>query len=315
MLVPPAFGRRVLPILGLLSLLVLGGASPDVPDASLARLILEVDSLDLYGAGLELGVVVTQEGEGVLYRRRAEDARAAASAIKTAIALDLLVVLGHQLEEVPVGVEFLLSPGNHPAFRGFTKDQLANCRDMLPGQSYLDLAQVMMGRAPVSSDIYNAACNLLMVKLGGPAAITRRLHELDPLFRGIDINRYMETWNGDGDNRATPESLVALYSMTSHGFVPGLDPDRVEILRDLVLDVGDGGPGSVYEKTGTLFPVPMVRVHAGYVERPGRNLVYAVMGEIAHPSNEDPGNLFVEFMSAIDSVAVLCRACAAPQTH
>jgi hypothetical protein len=315
MVAPPASVRRALPLLGLLSILLLGGASPDVPDASLARLILEVDTLELYGAGLELGVVVTQEGEGVLYRRGGEDPRAAASAIKSAIALDLLVVLGDRLEEVPVGVEFLLSPGNHPAFRGFTKEQLANCRDMLPGRSYLDLARVMMGRTPAPSDVYNAACNLLMVKLGGPVAITRRLHELDPLFRGIDINRYMENWNGDGDNRATPESLVALYSMTSHGFVPGLDPDRVETLRDLMLEAGDGGPGSVYEKTGTLFPVPMVRVHAGYVERPGRNLVYAVMGEIPVPGGGDPGDLFVEFMSAIDSVAVLCRACEAPRRH
>jgi len=300
--------RRAGCLLLLVSLLFLGGASPHGPDPSLARLILRIDSLDL--EGLQLGVEVTREGEGVLYRRGAEEARAAASAIKTAIALDLLEVLGDQLDEAPAGVEFLLTPDTHPAFRGFTDRQLAHCRSRLPGLSYLELARVMMGRTPAPAEVYNAACNILMVKLGGPAAINRRLHELDPLLGGIDINRYMETWNGDGDNRATPRSLVALYSMTSHGVVPGLDAERVAVLRELVLEEGNGGPGSVYEKGGTLFPVPMVRVHAGYVERPGRDLVYAVMGEIPDPPGDDPGDLFVEFMSAVDSVAVLCRACA-----
>lgn len=293
-----------------LGTLLLGGASPERPDPALSRLILEIDSLPLYREGLKLGVEVAREGEGVLYRRRAEEARAAASAIKTAIALDLLAVFGSQLDDVPVGIEFLLAPGNHPAFAGFTSEQLATCRSRLAGLTYLELARVMMGRAPAPAEAYNAACNLLMVKLGGPASITRRLHEMDPLLAGIDINRYMETWNGDGDNRATPRSLVTLYSMTSHGIVPGLDARRVEILRELVLEEGDGGPGSVFEKGGTLFPVPMVRVHAGYVERPGRDLVYAVMGEIPDAVDGDPGDLFVELMSAVDSVAVLCRACA-----
>ena len=39
----------------------------------------------------------------------------------------------------------------------------------------------------------------------------------------LDPVRGFVPWRGDGDNRATPRSLVALYSMTSHGFVPGLD--------------------------------------------------------------------------------------------
>jgi hypothetical protein len=306
-----AVRRRAVPGLGLALALLMGGAVPEAGNPALSRLVLEIDSLDLYRAGLELGVEVTVEGQGVLYRRGAGEARAAASAIKTAIALDLLAVLGEELQEVPSGVDFLLTSGNHPAFRGFTPEQLAHCRSRLPGLSYLDLARVMMGRTPAPAEVYNAACNVIMVKVGGPAAITRRLHELDPVLGGIDINRYMETWDGDGDNRATPRSLVALYSMTSHGIVPGLDGERVAILRELVLEVGDGGPGSVFEKGGTLFPVPMVRVHAGYVERPGRDLVYAVMGEIpAVEEGEDPGKLFLELMATVDSVAVLCRACA-----
>jgi hypothetical protein len=171
----------------------------------------------------------------------------------------------------------------------------------------LELARIMMGRNPAGNEVYNAACNLIMVKLGGPEAITRRLHERDPALRGIDINRYMESWNADGDNRATPASLVALYSMASSGHVPGLDEAHVKIFRDLILESGDGGPGSVYEKTGTLYPTPMVRVRAGYVEREGANLTYAVMGEIPNHEAEDPGELFVRLMTAVDSVAVLCR--------
>jgi hypothetical protein len=117
----------------------------------------------------------------------------------------------------------------------------------------------------------------------------------------------MQVWNGDGDNRATPRALVSLYRMAASGQAPDLDAGGVMLWRSLLLDDGDGGPGSRFEKLGTLYPSPMVRVHAGYLERPGGTLVYAVMGEIADPPRgEDPAEVFARLMNAVDAVTAAC---------
>ena len=117
----------------------------------------------------------------------------------------------------------------------------------------------------------------------------------------------MLTWNGDGDNRATPRALVALYRAIARGAIPGLDEERVRLLRDLVRESGDGGVGSVFDKQGTLYPRPMARVHAGYVERGAHDVVYAVMGECSDVGRREPTDAFVQLMAAVDSVAAACR--------
>jgi hypothetical protein len=263
--------------------------------------------------GLEVGLDVMVEGEGPLASREAGTPRPAASAIKTAIALVLLADRETVLNEQPTGVELLLRAGVHPAFRGFSADELDDARVALVGKTHLDLARVMMGRTGAANDVYNAACNILMIKLGGPRAIETRLHALDPAFRGLRVDHYMLTWNGDGDNRATPRALVALYRDIARGEVPGLDEERAKLLRDLVRESGDGSPGSLYEKPGTLYPRPMARVHAGYVERGAGDLVFAVMGEAEETSDEPPAETFVRLMAAVDSVAAACRRIATAQ--
>ncbi len=294
-----------------------GGEAPArgaeaAPAAATARtaadhLDAEIDGLGLDRLGMSLGVEIVIEGRGVVYSRDASTPRPAASAIKTAIALDLLAERAEVLDEVPVGVENLLSPGMHPAFRGFSAAQLDEARRALAGKTYLELARIMMGRTEALNDVYNAACNVLMVKLGGPEAINQRLHQREPAFAGFDVNRYMLTWNGDGDNMATPAALVTLYRMTASGRVQGLDPARVDLLRQFILDTGPGGAGSVYEKAGTLYPKPIARIHAGYVERPEGTLIYAIMGEVENTGDRDPGDVFVELLNAVDTVTMYCR--------
>lgn len=263
--------------------------------------------------GLEVGLDVIVEGEGPLASRAAGTPRPAASAIKTAIALVLLANPATALNEKPAGVELLLCAGAHPAFRGFSTGELRRARAELVDKSHLELARVMMGRTDAPNDVYNAACNILMIKLGGPRAIETRLHALDPAFRGFRIDHYMLTWNGDGDNRATPRALVALYRAIARGEIHGLDDERARLLRDLVRESGDGSPGSVYEKAGTLYPRPMARVHAGYVERGERDLVFAVMGEAVETPDEPPADTFVRLMAAVDSLAAACRRIATAQ--
>lgn len=293
---------RLLLIAGLLLIAPIPGGTGEGESLAVESQIRSLLGSD----GVEFGVHVVLEGKGVLFSRNPGVPRHAASAIKTAILVDLLRFRGDQLDQVPPGVDALLQRGTHPAFSGFLAEELARAREHLPGRTFLELARIMMGRTDAANAVYNAACNVIMVKLGGPSAIARRLHALDPALQGIDIHRYMQSWNGDGDNTATPEALVNLYSMTASGSVPGLDTERVVILRALLLEDGDGGPGSTFGKVGTLYPDPMVRVHAGYLDREGGNLVFAVMGEVPHPPAEAPTEQFVELMSSVDEVARLC---------
>jgi hypothetical protein len=286
-------------------LVVLGGSGLQRPD-------LDAEIANLSEVGAELGVLVVIEGQGVVVSRAPSTPRAAASAIKTAIAVDLLAVRGDLLDTVPVGVDALLRPGTHPAFDGFSPRELERARIQLAGKSYRELARIMMGSTEAVNAVYNAACNLIMIKLGGPDAIRERIHALDPALDGLDLNRYMQSWNGDGDNTATPEALVALYGMTASGDVPGLAADQVDTLRAFLRRDGGGGPGTVYEKVGTLFPQPMVRVHAGYQRRESGNLVYAVMGEIPKEGTGDEAERFARLMGTVDHVTEACLRLGAP---
>ena len=282
---------------------VLSGASPATSDWE-----GEIKRLGLEASGVHLGMEVVIEGQGVVMSRAARVPRAAASAIKTAVALDLLSSHGRNMDDIVQGTESMLQPGMHPAMSGFSHENLAHCRTELSGKSYRDLLRVMMGRTGSSNEAYNAACNLIMIKLGGPESITRRLHALDPSLSGIVLNRYMEQWNGDGDNQATPEALVSLYRMTASGSVPGIEADALAELKDLLRRDEEADP--VYEKEGTLFPRPMVRVRAGYVEDGGRRLVYAVMGEVPDPASPASSDVFLRLMRGVDAMALQCRGLA-----
>jgi len=145
-----------------------------------------------------------------------------------------------------------------------------------------------------------------MIDLGGPQAIGARIRALDPEFAGLDLNRYMLTWHHDGDNRVTPRVLVALYRAVAEGRFPGLDDAEVGRLRDLLRSHGDGGPGSRFEKQGTLYPDPMVRVQAGYVERGDRDLVYAIMGQMRGDLGLNEKGAFVGLLAAVDTLAAMC---------
>jgi hypothetical protein len=303
---------RVLLLVPILGAIALAGSAAAGSRSS--ELDAEIVRLGLDRADIRVGIQVVMEGRGVLLDREPAVPRSAASAIKTAVALDLLGSHTQQLDEMPQGLECLLQPGMHPAMAGFTAAELSRCRGALAGKTYRELARIMMGRTPATNDTYNAACNVIMIKLGGPEAITRRLHELDPAFRGIVIDRYMQHWNGDGDNRATPEALVALYRMTASGTIPGLGPAEVDELRELLFDPEARG-GKVFEKGGTLFPRPMVRVHAGYVERPEGRLVYAVMGEVLDTGATPSADLFVRLMNGVDAMAAHCRSLSLERTH
>jgi len=85
-----------------------------------------------------------------------------------------------------------------------------------------------------------------------------------------------------------------------------LAPDEMRELRSLLRREDD--PDLLFEKEGTLFPRPMVRVRAGFIEKPDGCLVYAIMGEVPEPSAPASSDLFLELMRGVDKMAVECRS-------
>jgi hypothetical protein len=265
-----------------------------------------VDYLVAARPGLEFGVAIYREGAGVVYERDADRPRPAASAVKTFVALDLIRMRGDRLDGAPAGLDTLLVPGVHPAFEGFTDVQLAEARKTLTGLGYLQIARIMMDRTEHQNDVYNAACNVLMIDLGGPKAIESRIRALAPEFAALDLNRYMLSWNHDGDNLVTPRVLMTLYREIAGGRLGDLGDGDVAMLRDLLRSRGDGGPGSRFEKQGTLYPDPMVRVQAGYLERGDRDLVYAIMGQFRRDLGIDTESGFLGLLAAVDTLTAIC---------
>jgi hypothetical protein len=279
---------------------VLPGKAAEPPPAELRNAVQRL--LDA-NTGLDLALGVALPDREVVFGHRLDESRPAASAIKAFVALDLLHQHPDRLEDIPAGIGFLLLPGSHPAFSGFRPEALSEARRDLEGLSWLDLARVMMGRDSANNETYNAACNLLMIKLGGPEAIDRRMKVLG--FEGVDLNRYMFQWDG-GDNRATPAVLLRLYTRAAAGSLVGLTPEGGEIFRSLLLE-GEDGQGKRYGKMGTLYPRPMIRVRAGWYERGGTDIVYAIMGTMDESTSAASADAFVFLLAAVDTLAAIVR--------
>lgn len=253
--------------------------------------------------GVDIGAWVYLENQGVLYERKPDRPMPAASAIKTFIALDFLQQRESRLDETFPEIDSLL---HHPAFRGFTAGGLAEAARQLSGKSYRYLAEVMMGADGKPVEVYNAACNLLLIDLGGPQAVSRRMHRLSPDFKGLDIHQYMEQWNGHGDNMVTPRSLAGLYLLLSRNAIPGASPEVHDQLRAL-LDRSAPGEAPVFEKSGTLYPLPMARIRAGYLERPQADLVFALMGTMTNPGRLELPDAFVLLLASMDTLTTIIQ--------
>ena len=279
---------------------------PQKPEIAEAERVLRESVAFLVNAkiGLDLGVEVYLAGHGTLFSREPQRAMATASAIKSFVALDLLREKGSDLEQVP-NLQRLLYPGSHPAFSGFTTLELESAREALHGLSYRELAEVMMGRTEHTNATYNVACNVLLYISGGLEAVQTRIRAAHPMFAQIQIDHYMYLWRNDGDNLASPHALVALYRMVSEGTAPGLDGDQGALFREWLLHEGDGGIGSRIGKRGTLFPSPMARIQAGYIERDDQDLVYAIMGEMRDVPGVDPSDAFVMLLAVVDTLTAI----------
>lgn len=218
---------------------------------------------------------------GVVYRRAPSAPLPAASSIKTAYMVELFAAWPDLDAPLP-GADAVLDAPGHPALRHFDADTRAEIRDALRGVSVRRLARAMIRGDDVSNAVYNAAANVVTAVLGGPAALTRRLHDRDPAWRGLQVRRYMlAARDASGDNEATPEALAAVLRGIVRGDVPGVAPELYGPMREILAvdSVPEGAaPGSRhFFKSGSLDSDPPVRVLSGWLRRDGRALLYVVV--------------------------------------
>jgi hypothetical protein len=231
------------------------------------------------GDDVQVGLWFGSPGAAPRCAVEAERALPAASVVKTAILIELFAAhTGHLDEPLGAPLAALLADDVHPALAPFTAPQRAEIRAALTGASARTLGAIMMGSRKESNAVYNAAANLALALLGGPAAASAKIAARDPAFAGVAVRRYMlASRKTNGDNDATPASLAAVLGALASGRVAGVDAATVAEMATVMMTATDPTLGAHRHKEGNLDNDPMTNVKTGFYAPKGKPpIVYVV---------------------------------------
>ena len=139
------------------------------------------------------------------------------------------------------------------------------------------IAQIMMGSAPASNAVYNAAANLVTAALGGPDQLTARIRARDAAFAGVAARRYMLRDRKErGDNEAPALAIARLYQHLASKQLAGIDAATMEAIRQAIKQ-DDDSKGRHFYKNGNLGSDPLTEVRAGWYETATGPSIYVVM--------------------------------------
>jgi hypothetical protein len=204
--------------------------------------------------------------------------RATASAIKTFYLIELFGRFTGALDQPLPGVAGVLADDAHPAIAHFTPEQRVEIRRELTGASVRRVGLVMMGTAPASNIVYNAAANLTTAALGGPEALTAAIRARDQAFAGVAARRYMLRDRRErGDNEAPALALAAAYQRLAARRLAGIDAPTLDAIHAALRRADDPTLGRHFDKGGSLPSDPMCEVRAGWYDTVRGPLVYVVM--------------------------------------
>ena len=274
---------RLLVATASLAMLALISAQP-VAQAALPR-------IDTASLGRQIDGLLSEHGEGIAvslwlggaegpawFDRLPLETRATASAIKTFYLVELYDTYATQLDQPLPGVNAALRDDTHPAISHFTPEQRDEIRKELMGQSTRRVGLIMMGTAPASNIVYNAAANLVTAALGGPDALTRQIGARDAAFAQVAARRYMlRNRRERGDNEAPAMALATLYQRLASRRLAGIDEPTMEAILAALHRPDDKTLGRHYDKGGSLDTDPMCEVRAGWYETAKGPLVYVAM--------------------------------------
>jgi len=253
-------------------------AQQAAPRLDAAQVSATVDGLIReHGQGIEASLWLGGVGAGV-FERHVSVPRPTASAIKSFYLVELFDRFAGALDRPLPGVEGVLADDAHPAISHFTPEQRAEIRRELIGATVRRVGLVMMGTAPASNIVYNAAANVTTAVLGGPEALTALIRKRDAAFAAVSARRYMlRNRREHGDNEAPAIALAALYQRLAARRLASIDAPTMDALHEALRRRDDPALGRHYEKSGNLDSDPLGEVRAGWYDTAKGPLVYVVM--------------------------------------
>ena len=264
------------------------GVTVGAPGIDVAALDASLDALLEPGRsdGMAASVWVGGLGGAPSFTREPATVHAAASAIKTAYLVEWFDQHRAALDAPVEGAADIVADATHPAVAHFDADQLEEIQAEIDGASARRIGQMMIRGTDVSNAVYNAAANVVTALLGGPEALTGRIHARDAAFDGLTARRYMlAARDVDGDNEATAASLAAVLQRIASRRVPGVDEDTASAIREIMRVPDDDGTGrGHYFKSGSLNSDPLVRIRSGFWNLPEGVVVYVVIVEQPEPA-------------------------------
>jgi hypothetical protein len=251
-------------------------ASAGVETAALTRAI---DArLAAHGDGVTAAVWLGPAAGEAWLARDAATARPTASAIKTFYLIELFARFAGALDQPLSGVAAVLADDAHPAISHFTPEQRAEIRRELGGASVRRVGLVMMGTAPASNIVYNAAANLTTAALGGPEALTAAIRARDRAFAGVAARRYMLRDRRErGDNESPALAIAEAYRRLASRQLAGIDAPTMDAIHAALRRADDPALGRHFDKGGSLNSDPLCEIRAGWYETGKGALVYVVM--------------------------------------
>jgi hypothetical protein len=239
----------------------------------------QVDAvLRTHGDGVTAALWLGTADGPAWFERASREPRATASAIKTFYLVELFDRFAGALDRPLPGVEAVLADDAHPAISHFTPEQRAEIRRDLAGASVRRVGLVMMGTAPASNIVYNAAANVTTAVLGGPDALTALIRTRDVAFDTVSARRYMLRDRRErGDNEAPAAALAVLYQRLAARTLAGVDPPAMTAIHEALRRPDDPALGRHFDKGGSLASDPMCEIRAGWYETAAGPLVYVVM--------------------------------------
>jgi hypothetical protein len=279
---------RLLRMHGWVALVLLAGTAATAPAQDAGRAVpkLEATALDQRieslteraGQGVQATAWLGGPSGSSWYARQADRAMPTASSIKTYFLVEFFATRKDSLDQPVPGADAFLDDDDHPGFSHFSPAQRQEIRRSLKGVSARTLGKIMMGSEPAPNAVYNAAANLITAILGGPEALTKRIHARDAAFSTVFVRRYMlRDRKENGDNEATAEALAALYQKLATRQLSGIDGDTIDAIRGGLVQAGTPQTGIIYRKGGSLDSNPLTRVDAGWKETPQGPVVFVVM--------------------------------------
>ena len=168
-----------------------------------------------------------------VFERDPDAPRPTASAIKSFYLVELFARFADALDRPLPGVEGVLADDAHPAISHFTPEQRAEIRRELNGATVRRVGLVMMGTAPASNVVYNAAANVTTAVLGGPDALTALIRKRDAAFAAVSARRYMlRNRRERGDNEAPAIALAALYQRLAARRLAGIEAPAMDAIHE-----------------------------------------------------------------------------------